>query len=102
MIAKQQTYEQEMQPLVQQLIDLGEKHGINIAVVAHMEEDSSDMAVVLGACYFDGEQNGVSPHVLAVDQIGKLPPEFAMAVFESAKRLQRDMEAAANPHGVAE
>lgn len=99
---KVELYEKHIKPKVAELIELAEQYGVNIAIVAHAEDAESDIASVLGATYFDPEKNGISPHILAVDRVAKMEPEFAMAVFETARKDELEREAAANPHGVAE
>lgn len=110
MNTKEQFYEQNITPLLDQVMELAKQGGINIVTVAHMSaEDASGKEVVTGCRYYDDEKNGESAHIVAISLIGQRPPQLALAVIRSvenfdeaykAKQLAR--EAAANPHGVAE
>lgn len=109
MSTKDQFYEQNMKPLLDHMMEMAEKGGINIVAIAHYVEEGSDKDTVIGCMSYNSEKNGESAHIVAAKTISQRPPSFAMAVIKSADladtivrdiKLQR--QAAANPHGVAE
>lgn len=109
MSTKDQFYEQNMKPLLDQVLEMAEQGGINIVVTAHYAEENSDVETITGCIKYDYEKNGESVHIVAAEAVGRRPPDFAMAVYESSKLydlLQQKAElardAAANPHGVSE
>ena len=109
MSTKDQFYDQNMKPLLDQLMALAEQGGISIVVTACYAEEGSDVETITGCIQYDSEKNGESVHIVAAEAVGRRPPEFAFAVYQSAQfydqvqqKFQLEREAAANPHGVAE
>lgn len=109
MSTKDQFYDQNMKPLLDQLMALAEQGGINIIVTAHYSEEGSDHDTITGCRAYDPEKNGESVHIVAAEAVGRRPPDFALAVYHSARfydevqqKSKLEREAAANPHGVAE
>ena len=109
MNTKDQFFEQNMKPLLDQLMDFAEQGGINVVVNAHYVEEGSDQDIIAGCRYYNDEKNGQSAHIVAISMLAQRPPEFAMAICKFAKlydqevqKSQQEDEAAAKPHGVAE
>lgn len=109
MNTKEQFYDQNMKPLLDQLMALAAQGGINIIVTAHYSEEGSEHDTITGCRAYDPEVNGESVHIVASEAVGRRPPDFALAVYHSAKmydqlkqKAQLEREAAANPNGVAE
>ncbi|HEX5362363.1 MAG TPA: hypothetical protein VFW49_14955 [Fluviicoccus sp.] len=103
MSTKAEFFEKHMQPLIDKLVELADEGNINFVTLTCVEEEGEEHSQLFGACYHDSEKNGFAPHIVAVDKLGHLGPDFAMAVINAAEKREQLNKAIAeqNPHGIA-
>lgn len=99
---KLQAYDAEIEPLVNKIHDMCEKHEINSFMIFQLDSDGKQTEFARAANFAKNEKIEVAPELIAMTAIAEEETWLAVGVLRAVASPREHQSAAANPHGLAE